>query len=342
MRNLRQRFLGNCLSPARCVLTVLLFCLAAGAEEAKRDPVPYTREFRSGTATVRLALDRTVLGLDETITLTLEAEAPESYIITLPELQDGVKQFKWELLSTEGPALTANGTMLVKRSLLLEPILIPEQSRIGPMVVRFQNRADGQELPIETEEVPLDIQNPPPEYWQNLTVDESATATPMDRLAPPRRRLWPWFALAGVLLLAAFAVWYFTRKKVLPPPPPPDPYEVAIAELRVLVEQKLIENGETMEYYNRIQQILRNYIEGRFALHAPERTTEEFLTEITGRPELEPYRVLLQNFLTHCDLVRFAKHNPELAEIDATYDDCLKFLTKTRPAELPAPEKTNA
>ena len=40
------------------------------------------------------------------------------------------------------------------------------------------------------------------------------------------------------------------------------------------------EAGRIKEFYQRISDILRHYIENRFGLHAPERTTEEFLVEL--------------------------------------------------------------
>ena len=42
--------------------------------------------------------------------------------------------------------------------------------------------------------------------------------------------------------------------------------------------------GRIKEFYERISNILRHYIEHRFDLHAPERTTEEFLYELNQLP----------------------------------------------------------
>ena len=57
-------------------------------------------------------------------------------------------------------------------------------------------------------------------------------------------------------------------------------HEMAYARLRALVAEKLVEQGRIKEFYERISGILRHYIEDRFDLHAPERTTEEFLAEL--------------------------------------------------------------
>ena len=109
------------------------------------------------------------------------------------------------------------------------------------------------------------------------------------------------------------------------------PQEIALDELRELVSEHLVEDGHLMEFYNRIQDILRRYIEARFGLMAPERTTEEFLTELkNSRNEaLKAHDGLLQNFLTHCDMVRFATYAPEKQEIQATFNSCKEFILAT-------------
>ena len=61
------------------------------------------------------------------------------------------------------------------------------------------------------------------------------------------------------------------------------------------------------EFYTRLADIVRQFIEGRYGLRAPERTTEEFLAEAT-LPERQ--LALLRTFLVEADLVKFARHRP--------------------------------
>ena len=64
---------------------------------------------------------------------------------------------------------------------------------------------------------------------------------------------------------------------------------------------------------------------------APERTTEEFLTEmaITGKLE-EKHKQLIRNFLEHCDLVKYAKYGPDNQEIEDTFNSAKTLVDETR------------
>ena len=86
-----------------------------------------------------------------------------------------------------------------------------------------------------------------------------------------------------------------------------------------------------MEFYNRIQDILRRYIEARFGIMAPERTTEEFIRELKNSRNqvLRRHDGLLEVFLKHCDMVRFATYAPGRQEIQATFNSCKEFILAT-------------
>ena len=68
-------------------------------------------------------------------------------------------------------------------------------------------------------------------------------------------------------------------------------------------------------FYFRLSAIMRYYIEERFGLRAPERTTEEFLAEISNADVFNTgQRNYLKSFLKASDIVKFAKHEPQLQE----------------------------
>ena len=77
--------------------------------------------------------------------------------------------------------------------------------------------------------------------------------------------------------------------------------------------------------------ILRRYIEQCFGIRAPEQTTEEFLAGLekgSGFPD--NYNRLLKDFLRHCDLVKFAEHQPRTSDIRNTFNSCREFIEGTR------------
>ena len=112
------------------------------------------------------------------------------------------------------------------------------------------------------------------------------------------------------------------------------PEEIALQELERLLAEDLLSRGEVKLFHLKISDILRHYIENRFGFKAAERTTEEFLTELSvakshGDSLLGSHKTLLADFLSHCDLVKFAKHEPTMAESEKTVSLCRKFIEET-------------
>jgi hypothetical protein len=111
---------------------------------------------------------------------------------------------------------------------------------------------------------------------------------------------------------------------------PPD--EWALAQLRALAEEGLIEQGQLQPFYYRLSEIARRYIELRFGLMAPERTTEEFLIEMRGSSALSrAHQASLGEFMEACDLVKYARHEPGAAEIEQAFNAARDFVIQTRP-----------
>ena len=85
----------------------------------------------------------------------------------------------------------------------------------------------------------------------------------------------------------------------------------ALQEFARLRGQSRRTPGEIDTFYVDVSQVLRVYLEERFALRAPERTTEEFLQEVeAGGPLTTTQCLELRRFLQQCDLVKFAAQVP--------------------------------
>ncbi len=77
--------------------------------------------------------------------------------------------------------------------------------------------------------------------------------------------------------------------------------------------------------------IVRRYIENRFGIFAPRRSTEEFLIEAADSAKLEPaHRRLLAEFLGACDFLKFARARGELVELEAQHKAAVRFVKETR------------
>jgi hypothetical protein len=134
---------------------------------------------------------------------------------------------------------------------------------------------------------------------------------------------------AGVLV---WMLWYKRKKEVGPKADEiKPPHVIAYEELKRLKEMNLPEKGQVKEYYTRLSDIVRHYIENRFSYRAPEMTTEEFMETVKKAPELEKdEKKLLKDFLSSCDMVKFAKYGPTPIEILDSFRLAERLVDQTR------------
>ena len=144
--------------------------------------------------------------------------------------------------------------------------------------------------------------------------------------------------IASAVVLLVFALARRRRRRteaerLIPP------HVRALAQLEALAGERLIEQGRFHEFYYRLSDIVRQYIEGRFGIMAPERTTEEFLREARYSEVLgEDWKDLLAGFLRAADMVKFARHEPTADESEAAFAAARGFIEQTAPAGATAPQ----
>jgi len=149
----------------------------------------------------------------------------------------------------------------------------------------------------------------------------------------------PWWLVAlGVLvalaILAALVVWARRRRRPRAPAAPPEPVDAHALRLLAQAQRELGDDPEEAQrYYFRISEIVRAYVEARFALNATDLTTEEIAGRLAGVAEFPgTERPRLLALLTAADTVKFAKREPTGTERGDTYEQAVRFVTTTRPA----------
>lgn len=159
---------------------------------------------------------------------------------------------------------------------------------------------------------------------------EPVLAAVADPLPLPSRRRAP-AGLAGAvlaaLLLGGGLLWWRRSRggtdgeiAVL------SPEDEARAALDRLLAGGLLSRGEFGEFYVRLTGIVRRFIERTTGIDAPDRTTEEFLQEISGRTEFPAGRRLaLERFLGAADLVKYAAQIPARSDVDESIGAAIAF-----------------
>ena len=140
---------------------------------------------------------------------------------------------------------------------------------------------------------------------------------------------WILTIIAAVLLLliVAFVYFVFIRKKkfsFLQTQKKLPPFDRAIQDLKELQNSKYLIQSQHKEYYTRLTDIVKAYLEEEVHILAKESTTDELLTKINLLQEKSKLNLNqetitnLKRVLQTADLVKFAKNKP--SDDNAEYD----------------------
>jgi len=155
-----------------------------------------------------------------------------------------------------------------------------------------------------------------------------------------------WFKFLLWIFAAAIILWIIVRlilKLIFRKAPPKLPHEIALEEIESASKQ-FAAGGEVKNYYVRISDAVRRYIESTFSLKAPEMTTQEFLISLSlpstdmvrgGSLKLSTaHKDLLATFMEACDLVKFAKYKPARNDIEGVFNTAKKFIEESKETYL--------
>lgn len=182
-----------------------------------------------------------------------------------------------------------------------------------------------------------------------VELDSLETINPMESVVNPPRKwydyipewtLWLLLGLAIVAVAVCLILSYRKNGTIIPHRVKVvDPYEAAMAELSKLRERKLAENGHEKEYYTRLVDILRVYLERRFAINAMEMSSTQILASLKANPETRDNQARIKQILEIADFVKFANVRPLPDDNIKTFNNVLNFVEETKP--IPEPEDTS-
>jgi hypothetical protein len=146
------------------------------------------------------------------------------------------------------------------------------------------------------------------------------------------------YVFGGLLIVAliVFLIYFLhQRNKNKPlffrPKPKEPPHIIALRDLKKLKDEKMWQQGKTKEFYTRISEIVRVYIEDRFSIPAMEQTSDEILQvfeqlKACAKEDLEE----LRNVFYTSDLVKFAKFTPTPDINENCFRHTELFVEKTK------------
>lgn len=311
---------------------LLTGCGRPGESDQAETTFEVDNAYPRGPVTVHVRLDRTEISIAETVLLQFEATVKPGYEIEMPKVDEALVDFglvDWDNL---GRKLDDENNVVTTYQYRLEPFLSGDYN-VPAFTFQFYDVNEPEEkYELASEQIGVKVTSLLGEDRDKLVIEdiEGPVTMPAEH--------WPWWVwlvagMAAAAIAAGVTVWIVLAKRragvvvrIFK-----SAHEVAYVRLRALVAEDLVEAGRLKEFYERLSSILRHYIEDRFDLRAPERTTEEFLAELKWTDTLAADdKDVLGKFLTHCDLVKFAKHAPATEQIQETFDLVKDFIERTK------------
>ena len=166
-------------------------------------------------------------------------------------------------------------------------------------------------------------------------VSEATEPSPLKpQWEAPRSYMWL-LLVAAAIVLVGLAIWLFRkrrkRKVVAPSKPELPPDFVALRRLDEIERLRLLQKGEIKKHYSLVIDTFRTYLERRFGILAMDETTDEILFDLRRtRVEIDG----LEAILSEADLVKFAKHRPDIPVAEGLIDLVRGIVARTAPRPL--------
>lgn len=318
----------------RRFMAILVLCAASRATLAA--PTALTQQASSEHAKVSLSLTPAEPTSAQTLTLIITAELKPGFDLGYTPL-DAVLPEGWRVIDSNDapPRINPDNSRTITRTIRLEPFLPGEvelKSFEIPVRPTPPAGSDAAET-IGTQPIRLMVRS----VLEPGEKKELAAIKPVAR-PPYQLPTWAWFAIGGgvvalgaLALVVAAMVRRARRLRIVRLTAD----QHATQRLADLLALDLHQHNLWREHYQGLSDVLRGYIEDRFNLAAPERTTDEFLREAKLSNALAAGDVdVLERFLTHCDMVKFAAMQPDRAQAEATLATVREFIDRTKSAEL--------
>ena len=121
------------------------------------------------------------------------------------------------------------------------------------------------------------------------------------------------------------------------------PHQKAMKEIEQIKADKMQNSENAKEYYTKLTDTLRKYIEDRYGFNAMEMTSSEIIDRLEKAlagdvQTAETMKAELRQLFMTADLVKFAKYSTMINENDANLVSAIDFINQTKLENVPTEE----
>jgi len=297
---------------------------------------------------VQAAVDRAVATTGDLITFRVTVDRESAWEVLIPEPGSDIAGFRIVDIGRDDPVekrgRIVEGRYYQLRADLVGSYVLPSVTvsyRPGPFSESQAEGAEGEEAEswseASTSEIFVEVESVLPSAGQAEDIRDLKPLRDVRRRPP-----WLWIGV-GALAAAAVALavgWWVRRwRRRLSQVPRRPAHEIAFEAMATLRRTDFDDPEAVRRFYFQISEVVRFYVENRFAVNATDLTTEEILEwldlgEGPGENQVGP----LEQFLWQTDQVKFAHQDPSQQDIETTYDQALGFVEATREPDEPLEE----
>jgi hypothetical protein len=290
---------------------------------------------------VSSSLEKDSIWLGDQIKMLLVAEYPAGTKLTFPQLKDSLG-YGVEVLSRSSmdSSSLGDGILQMRQSFMVTAFDSgPHPIRPFLFAVYINNRADT----VRSNALTLFVKVPNVDLKKGFADIKKPYGAPVTF-----KEIAPWvmgfILLATVIFLILYAI-NRRRKNIplfsLPVKPKLPPHVIALSELDKLKEEQLWQHDKVKDYYTRLTDIVRVYLEERYEVPAMEQTTQEILSDFKGENSQIKGKLFtgLEKTLDIADLVKFAKYTPLADENHFVLVQAYTLVEETKPVQVETVKK---
>lgn len=276
-----------------------------------------------------LKADSNHIEIGDWLHFKLAITAPKNTVVEFPNFA-GDTLNKMEIVSRDKIDTATIGENILFTQTIVASAYDSGAYKIAPFAVYFSNEQKTTDS-VFTNDFEVSV--------STIAVDTSKAIKPIK--APLKVayewREFVWWIVAAVVLIALVVAYFLYRKYKKKPqkteekPKPKEPAHVwALNELVKLEAEKLWQNDQHKEYYSRLSETMRSYLEYRYDVLAMESTTDEIADLLAKLSISNELKNRLLETLRLADFAKFAKMTPMPEQNMRSMENAKAFVERTK------------